>query len=113
MRIVFLVPLLLTACTGGPLYPDRIDTRNCPQVVSDSYKSLGVYKKKSTFSTLTTLGITVGVCVVTQGVYCAFSGIGAFAVDKTLDPYGKQQASNKFNENMRKGRYMKCTETWK
>lgn len=116
MRIVFLVPLLLIACFDGKgtLYPTQADMdRKCPQVVESSYKSLSRYTKRSTLSTLTTVLIVGASCAATSGLYCILSGPGAFTIDKTLDPYGKKSAANEFNNNMRIGRDMKCTETWK
>lgn len=110
MRIVFLIPLLLTACTGGPLYPDKLDTRTCPEVVSDSYKSLSKYNKRVNWSTFTKVLVVGASCAASYGLYCILSGPGVFTIDKTLDPYGKKKAANEFNENMRKGRDMKCTE---
>lgn len=110
MRIVFLVPLLLTACTGGPLYPDRLDTRTCPEVVSDSYKSLSRYKRKSSLSTGFTFGVAGGSCILITGGACLIVGAVAYAADIALDPFGKGAASSEFNNNMRQGRTMKCTE---
>lgn len=107
-----LFPLLLTACATGPLYPDRLDTRNCPQVVSDSYKSLGEYKKRSSLSTGFTFGIAGGSCILITGGACLLVGAVAYAADIALDPFGKSAASSEFNNNMIQGRAMNCTEVW-
>ena len=111
MRIVFLVPLLLTACSTGSLYPSQADmNRTCPQVVQDSYKSLSKYNKRSSLSTGFTFGVAGGSCVLITGGACLLVGAVVYAADIALDPFGKGAASNEFNNNMRIGRDMKCTE---
>jgi len=113
MRIVLLVPLLLTACTGGHLYPDTASmNRTCPEVVQDSYKSLSRYNKRINWSTLTTIGVIGVSCGLTAGIACFLAGPTYYSLDYSLDPYGKKKAANEFNKDMRQGRDMKCTETW-
>ncbi len=109
-----LLPLLLTACATGPLYPDPATmNRTCPQVVSDSYKSLGEYNKRINWSTFTTIGVIGISCGLTVGLTCFLAGPTYYSLDYSLDPYGKKKAANEFNQDMRQGRDMKCTETWK
>jgi len=111
MRSILFVPLLLTACSGGTLYPDPASmNRACPEVVSDSYKSLSKYNKRVNWSTITTIGVIGVSCGLTAGLGCLLAGPSYYALDYSLDPYGKKKAANKFNENMRQGRGMKCTE---
>lgn len=114
MRSILLIPLLLTACSTGSLYPNQIDmVRTCPEVVSDSYKSLSRYNKKATLSTLTMAAVLGASCVASAGLSCILSGPLYYVVDDSLGPYGKKSAANEFNKDMRQGRDMKCTETWK
>lgn len=111
MRSILLIPLLLTACHTGALYPNQVDMdRTCPQVVQDSYKSLAEYKKRSSLSTGVTFGIAGGSCVLITGGACLIVGAVAYAADIALDPFGKGAASSEFNNNMHQGRAMNCTE---
>lgn len=107
----FLPILLLTACSGSNLYPSQADmNRTCPEVVSDSYKSLSKYNNRANLSTATTVLITGVSCVISLGTTCVIAGTLGFGVDMVVDPYGKKSAANEFNKNMRQGRDMKCTE---
>lgn len=114
MRSILLVPLLLTACSTGSLYPNKASMdRTCPEVVSDSYKSLSQYNTRVNWSTITTIGVIGVSCGLTAGLACLLAGPTYYSLDYSLDPYGKKSAANEFNRNMRQGRDLKCTETWK